>query len=116
MCEKESLDAYYSDIKHPNVNTFSLNDDESDLYVKSVSYSLDRTEITICYKNVKTIHDDILSGTMTVKTFAPGVHHAGNVLGVVLTALALNISEKRIIEGLANYKGITGRTNKRSKD
>ena len=53
---------------------------------------------------------------LTVKTFAPGPHHVNNVLGVVLTSLALNIDENKIITGLSNYKGITGRTNKRSKD
>ena len=51
---------------------------------------------------------------MEVKTFAPGSHHILNVLGVVATALSLDISKNRIIEGLKNYKGIPGRTNKKS--
>ena len=115
VCAKESLDEYYSSISHPKVNTFSLDDKSSNLYVDSVSYSLDKTEITISYKNVKTIDDDILDGTMTVRTFAPGQHHVKNVLGVVLTSLTLKIDEKKIINGLDNYNGITGRTTKRSK-
>ncbi len=115
VCEKESHDVYYSEIEHPKVNTFSLDDESSDLYVESVDYSLDQTEITVSYKNVKTIDDDILSGTLTVKTFAPGQHHVKNVLGVILTCLTLKINENKIITGLANYKGITGRTTKRSK-
>ncbi len=115
-CDKKSFDEYYFDISHPKTNTFSVDDDGANLYAENVSYSLDETEMEIIYRDVKSVNGEILNGRMTVKTFAPGVHHAGNVLGVVLTALALNISEKRIIEGLANYKGITGRTNKRSKD
>ena len=116
VCEKESYDAYYSDVKHPNVNTFSLNDETSNLYVENVSYSLDETEITIRYEDVMTSEGDILNGSLCVKTFAPGPHHVKNVLGVVLTCLVLKIDEERIIKGLANYKGITGRTTKRSKE
>ena len=114
VCMKESFDEYYSDITHPKVNTFSLEDKTSNLYVDRVNYSLDQTEITVSYKNVKTIDDYILSGSMTIKTFAPGPHHVKNVLGVILTCLTLKINEDKIINGLNNYKGITGRTTKRS--
>ena len=115
VCNKESFDAYYSDVRHPKTNTFSLDDTSANLYVEDVSYSLDETTIDIAYRGVKTVGDDILDGKIQVKTFAPGHHHVSNVLGVVLTALALNIDKDKITNGLANYKGITGRTNKRSK-
>ena len=115
-CEKSSFDTYYSDVSHPNVNTFSVTDSEANLYAESVSYSLDETEIDIIYKDIKTTTGEILNGKISVKTFAPGSHHVSNVLGVVLTSLALNIDEDKIIKGLARYNGITGRTNKRSKD
>ena len=114
-CEKESFDMYYSDIKHPNVNTFSLDDETANLYVENVDYSLDETEINIKYQNVMTSEGDILNGSLFVKTFAPGAHHVKNVLGVVLTCLILKIDEDKIIKGLARYRGITGRTTKRSK-
>lgn len=114
VCNKESLDMYYSDITHPKINTFSINDNEANLYADNVSYSLDKTEITVKYSDVKTINDEILNGTMTVKTFAPGRHHVSNVLGVILTSLALEIDEDKIIRGLDNFNGITGRTTKRS--
>jgi UDP-N-acetylmuramyl pentapeptide synthase len=113
-CEKESFDKYYSDVVHPKINTFSLTDNAANLYAKSVSYSLDKSEITVEYRDVTTISGKNLSGTLTVKTFAPGSHHVSNVLGVILTALMLEIKEENIINGLANYNGITGRTNKRS--
>lgn len=114
VCNKESFDEYYSDMSHDRVNTFSLTDTSANLYAESVDYSLDKTEIDITYSNVRTTTGEILNGRLSVKTFAPGKHHVMNVLGVVLTGLALNISEDKIIEGLANYCGLTGRTNKRS--
>lgn len=114
VCEKESFDNYYSDVEHPIINTFSLDDETANLHPTGVSYSLDRTEITARYENVKTIDEDNISGSITVRTFAPGAHHVKNVLGVILTCLTLKIDEDKIISGLANYKGITGRTTKRS--
>ena len=115
VCEKESFDKYYSDIKHPNVNTFSLDDESANLHVERADYSLDETEIAIIYEDVKTVDGDVLNGSLRVKTFAPGPHHVKNVLGVVLTCLVLKIDEEKIVKGLANYNGITGRTTKRSK-
>ena len=113
VCQKESYDEYYSDIGHDRVNTFSLDDAEANLHVRSVEYTLDETTIDIAYDNVKTINDNVLNGEMTIKTFAPGSHHVLNVLGVVLTSLTAEIDEDRIIRGIKNYKGIPGRTNKR---
>lgn len=114
VCQKESYDEYYSNIPHDRVNTFSLNDENASLHVTNVEYSLDETEIDIHYKNVKTIYDNTLNGEMTIKTFAPGRHHVLNVLGVVLTSLACEIDSDKIAHGLENYKGIAGRTNKRT--
>ena len=113
-CEKESLDKYYKDIEHEKVNSFSLDDESADLYVENVEYSLDETIIDIAFNDIKTKIDDIISGEIKVKTFAPGKHHVLNVLGVVGTALSLDIDENTIINGLKNYKGIVGRTNKKN--
>lgn len=113
-CEKEAYDKYYSDVEHTGLNTFSLADESANLYPDRIDLSLDRTEIRIKYSEIATVSGKNLSGALTVKTFAPGLHHVSNVLGVVLTALVLEIDEKQIIEGLKNYNGITGRTNKRS--
>lgn len=112
-CEKESLDKYYSTIKHEKINSFSLNDKTSNLYAKNIDYSLDETTVNIVYKDIKTKNGELISGEMEIKTFAPGSHHILNVLGVVETALSLNIDASRIIDGLRKYKGIPGRTNKK---
>ena len=114
VCQKESYDRYYSEIPHERVNTFSLDDGSADLYAENVEYSLDETSIDITYRNVSTINGNTVNGEMTIRTFAPGSHHVMNVLGVVLTALACEISQDKIIRGLERYKGIPGRTNKRT--
>ena len=112
-CEKESLDKYYSNIKHEKINSFSLNDKTSNLYAENIDYSLDETTVNIIYNDIKTKNGELISGKIEIKTFAPGSHHILNVLGVVETALSLNIDAGRIIDGLRKYKGISGRTNKK---
>lgn len=113
VCEKETYDMYYQNVEHDNVNTFSLTDSSSNLYLKSADYSLDETDIKIVYNDVRTVNGDVISGEMELKAFAPGRHNVSNVLGVILTALALEIPEDKIIRGIENYKGIPGRTNKK---
>lgn len=112
--EKEAFDEFYSDVKHDKVNMFSMNDSSSDLHACDVKYDLNQTVIKIEYDNVKTVNDNLLSGNMTVKTFAPGPHHVSNVLGVVLTCISLEIPIEKIIEKIQNYKGIPGRTNRKN--
>ncbi len=112
--QKETMDEYYSDIKHDNINSFSPNDTSSNLFITDVNYSLDQTTLELCFRNVKTIKSNVISGEMKLKTFAPGPHHISNVLGVVLTCLCLEIDKDKIIKGLENYKGILGRTNKKT--
>lgn len=112
-CEKESLDKYYKDIEHEKINSFSLDDNTANVYVSNAEYCLDETKIDIIYDNVKTKDGEIINGEIEIKTFAPGHHHVLNVLGVVATSLSLNIEKEKIIEGLRNYRGIPGRTNKK---
>ena len=113
-CEKESLDKYYKDIVHEKVNSFSFDDKTANLYVEDVDYSLDETKISIAFNDIKTKSSKTVSGKIEIKTFAPGKHHVLNVLGIVGTALSLNIDKDKIINGLKNYKGIPGRTNKKN--
>lgn len=113
VCEKEAFDNYYCDVEHDKVNTFSLNDDTANLYLNHVEYTLDETRMDITYHDVKTINDNVINGEMSLKAFAPGKHNVSNVLGVILTALCLEIDTDSIIEGINKYKGIPGRTNKK---
>lgn len=113
VCEKESFDRYYKNVKHDNVNTFSLTDSNANLHLRNADYSLDETEIDIAYDNIKTINGNVISGEMNFKAFAPGKHNVSNVLGVISTALALELPQEKIINRIKNYKGIPGRTNKK---
>lgn len=112
--QKEALDEYYSDVIHDKTNSFSTNDPSANLFAKSVDYNLDKTNVEMEYNNVKTINDKTVSGEISLKTFAPGPHHISNVLGVVLTCISLEIPKEKIIENIENYKGIPGRTNKKT--
>ena len=112
--QKEALDKYYSDVKHEMVNSFSLDDSSSNLFIKNVEYNLNQTSLEAEYNDVKTVNGNLVSGKIKLDCFAPGPHHASNVLGVVLTCLSLEISPDKIISGLKNYKGIPGRTNKKT--
>lgn len=112
--QKEALVKYYSDIKHETTNTFSLTDHTANLFVDNAEYDLDQTSLEIAYNNIKTINGNLISGKIKVKTFAPGPHHVSNVLGVILTCLSLEIESDNIIKGLGNYKGIPGRTTKKT--
>lgn len=111
--QKEAFDKYYSDIKHEKTNTFSLNDRNANLFIRNAKYDLDLTELEIEYRNVKTINDNVVSGEIKLDCFAPGPHHASNVLGVILTCLSLEINQDKIINGIKSYKGIPGRTNRK---
>jgi UDP-N-acetylmuramyl pentapeptide synthase len=111
--QKESLDKYYPDVKHEKTNTFSLNDTGANLFIKNANYNLNQTRLEIKYDNIKTINDNVISGEIELNCFAPGPHHASNVLGVILTCLSLEIDTNKIIKGIHNYKGLPGRTNKK---
>ena len=112
--QKEAYDKYYNDIIHKKVNTFSLSDKSSNLFIKNVSYDLNQSNLEIEYHDVKTVTGKLISGEIKLKCFAPGPHHMSNVLGVVLTCLSLDMNEDEIIRGIKNYKGIPGRTNRKT--
>ncbi|WP_299522770.1 coenzyme F430 synthase [uncultured Methanobrevibacter sp.] len=113
VIQKETLDNYYTNIKHKKLNTFSLDNKNANLTVKNVIYDLDKTKVQVTYNNIITTNNKVISGELEINTFAPGKHHVKNVLGVITTCLSLNIPKNQIINGLKNYKGIKGRTNKK---
>ena len=113
VCEKESFDKYYSDISFDKLNTFSIDNSEANLYLKSVMCSLDETIMKVKFNDIKTINGNSINGNLEVKTFAPGMHLVSNVLGVIATAISLEIDYDKIVKGLENYKGIEGRSNKK---
>ena len=124
VIEEETLNKHYPDEKElykDKINTFSLDEslnssslnNSSNVFAENIGYGINETKFTINYNNLKTIEGNLISGTIHIKTFAPGKHHIYNVLAAITTALALNISEKAIKEGLSNFKGIPGRSSRK---
>ncbi len=112
--QKEAFDKYYSDVQHDKINTFSITDNTSNLYVENVEYDLNKTHVDVKYRDVKTVNGNVVCGKLSLKTFSPGPHHVSNLLGVVLTCISLEIDNAKITNGIENYKGIPGRTNKKT--
>lgn len=112
-CEKESFDTYYFNIENKKVNTFSTADANANVHLKTCECSLDKTTFTAIYKNVKTVNNREINGEIEIETFAPGMHLVSNVLGAITVALSLEMPAEKIMDGLKNYKGIEGRSNKR---
>ena len=119
VIEHETLNEFYpnesKDCKE-KINSFSLNNSDANVYCESVDYGIDRTNIRIIYKNLRTIDEKLINGCLDVFVFAPGSHHVLNVLSAATTALALGIDEETIQNALSNFKGIDGRTNVREID
>lgn len=112
VIKQETLDKYYKkEAKdfESKINTFSINNEKSNVSATNIDYGLNKTSFKITYKNLKTINNNQISGEFNVKCFAIGKHHVENILGAITVALTLEIDEKKIIKGLCNYKGIEGR-------
>ena len=112
--KSETLFHYYKDEYEENkkkINTFSIDDDKANVFCRYVKYGLRKTEMEITYNHVRTVDDELVSGKITVSTFAPSKYHVENILGAVCVALSCKVSEKDISEGLNRFKGLIGRTN-----
>ena len=119
IIEHETLNEYYSDEKEEyadKINSFSLNDADANVYCKSIDYGIDKTNIKIIYHDLKTIDKKFINGQLEIDCFAPGSHHALNILSASTTALSLGIAEETIQDALTKFKGIEGRTNVRKID
>ena len=117
--EYETLQEFYPDEGEKykdKINTFSLNNKDADVYCEMIDYDIDKTHTEIVFKDLKTINEKIINGTIKIDSFAPGPHHILNLLAATTTALALGIDEGIIQNGLSNFKGIDGRTNIRRID
>ena len=110
VCEKETLEKYYSDENLEKINTFSLKDKRANIYLNKLDLGLNKTNLTIEYDDLITTESKKINGSVEIETFAPYYHHVSNVLGVIGVALSLGIDKETIRKGLKNYKGIPGRS------
>lgn len=116
VIEYETLNEHYTDEKEKHkdrINSFSLNDPEANVYCNAIDYDIDKTKIQIVYHDLKTVDENMKNGRLDIDCFAPGPHHALNVLASATSALALGIDKETIQNALSNFKGIDGRTNVR---
>ncbi|MGB4362977.1 MAG: coenzyme F430 synthase [Methanothermobacter tenebrarum] len=113
-CEHTAYKEYYNQFK--NVNTFSIREKDANIYPTDIDYGLEKTRLKVHVNGLKTITDREYNTIFTVESFAPGPHYLLNLLAAVSAALTLNISIKRIREGLRNFKGVRGRSSRRHVD
>lgn len=106
VCERETLEKYYSNYK---ATTFSLFED-ANITISNLKIDLMKTTFTVNYHDLLTCENNYIKGSFEIETFAPSHYHVKNVLGVIGVSLSLNIDEKQIQNGLKNYKGIPGRS------
>ena len=119
VIEYETLNEFYEDEKEEykeKINSFSLNDEDANVYCESIDYDIDNTHSKVIYHDLKTIDGELINGKLILDCFAPGPHHILNVLASATTALALGIDGETIKNALSNFKGIDGRTNVREID
>lgn len=129
IIDQNTLNEFYPNEKElysDKINTFSLNDnnynennnendnDKSNVFIKNANYDINETTFTVHYNDLKTIDNKLINGKIDIKTFAPGKHHVSNVLAGITSALSLNISEESIKEGLEQFKGIPGRSSRKT--
>ena len=117
--ELETLNEFYSAEKEEykdKINSFSLNNNDANIYCEEINYGINETEMKISYHDLKTIDGESINGKLNICSFAPGPHHILNILASATTALSLGIDGETIQNALSNFKGIDGRTNVRQID
>ncbi len=110
VCEYHTLNEYYNKHNKNNINTFDIDDRNANLIAGNINYSLSKTTFEVEYNNLKTISGKLISGKFNAVSFAPGAQHILNILAATTAALSLEIDEDKIIKGLSNFKGISGRS------
>ncbi|MBC7100141.1 coenzyme F430 synthase [Methanothermobacter tenebrarum] len=110
-CEHTAYKKYYNQFK--NVNTFSITENDANIYPKNINYGLEKTRLEVHVKGLKTITGKEYNTRFPIETFAPGPHYLLNLLAAVSGALTLDISIKQIQKGLRKFKGIKGRSSRR---
>lgn len=112
VIEFESFSNFYSNISHGRINTFSVESNKANLYVRKVEYGDLSSHIIIDYNNLKTLTGNI-SGSLEIDTYAPGEYYLSNILCTITTALSLKNTPQQITKKLKNTPQIPGRSSQK---
>lgn len=96
------------------MNTFSITKDNTNLHAHDIDYGLERTRLKVHVKDFKTITGKIYDMEFPIESFAPAPHYLLNLLAAISGAISLDINIDQIQEGLRNFKGVKGRSSRRS--
>ncbi|BAW31643.1 MAG TPA: coenzyme F430 synthase [Methanothermobacter sp.] len=110
-CEHTAYKKYYNSFK--NVNTFSLTENDANLHPHDINYGLEKTNLKVHVKNLKTVTGKIYDMKFPIESFAPAPHYLLNLLAAIAGALTLDTNINLIKEGLRNFKGVKGRSSRR---
>lgn len=103
-------------VKNIKVNTFSVKSSKANLFTKKIEYGSLKTNIHIKFNDIQTLNNESISGSLNIKTYAPGVYHVSNVLATVCAALTLGQSIELIENKFKSYKPLQGRSSIQSKN
>ncbi|OWT32849.1 hypothetical protein BGI41_05470 [Methanobrevibacter sp. 87.7] len=111
----ETINKYYPEFKNKdNINTFTIykenTDNNANLIAKNIQYNLEKTKLTIEYKDLITNKKNKINGKFDIEIFAPGEYHVMNFLAGITCGLSLGINEEEISKKIRKFKGLPGRT------
>ena len=110
-CDLDSFDSKYSEFREKTNTFYNKNDKlEANLTADNIEFGFDKTEIRLKMFDFKTIHNKTFNGSFELSTFAPASIHINNVMAAVSAALMFEMPIKSIQVGMANFKGLKGRT------
>ena len=112
-CDLDSFNSHYAEFSKKTNTYYNKSDGKKigvNLSADTLKMNFDVTELRVDMTDFKTINNNSLNGSFELSTFAPASIHIYNVLAAVAASLMLEIPIKTIQTGMANFKGLKGRT------
>jgi coenzyme F430 synthetase len=114
-CELNAFNTKYTEFIK-NTNTFHNGisvvkiENQANLTASNITFGFDKTHFKVDMVDVKTLGNNIINGSFELSTFAPAPIHVSNILAAVCASIILEVPFEKIQEGLANFRGLKGRT------
>ena len=118
VCDSDSYQKIYSPHYSLNqkTNSFAIEGGDNDsvsVKAQNINYGLHKTVFQVEVTDLITIDGISLNTSFEVSTFAPAQHHLENTLSAITTSLSMGTPTESIVNGLKNFKGLSGRTSLR---